>query len=100
MNKLRVINPFIINCHAYGKSIIFGFIANFLLLMTKIKEKNVGGRPRHPTWEAFYEGLEMANQSHKWAICPNNKKVRGILEKMQEHIISCENIPENLKKKY
>ena len=61
--------------------------------MTKIKEKNVGGRPRHPTWEAFYEGLEMANQSHKWAICkfcPNNKKVRGIPEKMWEHIISCE----------
>ena len=52
--------------------------------MTKIKEKNVGGHPRHPTWEAFYEGLEMANQSHKWAICkfcPNNKKVRGIIRK-------------------
>lgn len=28
--------------------------------MTKEK-KNVGGRPRHPTWEAFDEGLEMAN---------------------------------------
>ena len=56
--------------------------------MTKIKEKNVGGCPRHPTWEAFYEGIEMANQSHKWVIC----KFAQIIKKLEAYLKKCGNI--------